>query len=221
MNVKVLTLREDILGANKEKALRNRDRFDKKGVLAINLMSSPGAGKTSLVLKTIRGLKQKTRIAVIEGDVASSIDADKIDEEGVPVIQINMPGGCHLDANMIEKGLNNLSLEHLDLILIENVGNLICPAEYALGEHKKVILLSTPEGDDKPHKYPLMFTEADAVMVNKIDLLPHLDFDISAFNRAVNELNPGVEIFQVSCKTEEGLETWLSWLQREIARCKA
>ena len=216
MEVKVLTIHEDILGANKEKARRNQDRLDKHGILTVNVMSSPGAGKTSLILQTINRLKPKTRVAVIEGDVASRVDADKVHQQGVPVIQINIPGGCHLDANMIESALNNLPLKKIDLLLIENVGNLICPAEFALGEHKKAMLLSLPEGDDKPYKYPLMFTEADAVLVNKIDLLPYLDFNIDAFHKAVTGLNPKARIFQVSCKTGEGLEQWFSWLLTEI-----
>jgi hydrogenase nickel incorporation protein HypB len=183
-------------------------------------MSSPGAGKTSLILQTINRLRPKTRVAVIEGDVASSIDAETVHKQGVPVVQINTAGGCHLDAGMTEKALDNLALDGVDLLIIENVGNLICPAEFALGEHKKVMLLSTPEGSDKPYKYPLMFTEADVVLVNKVDLLPYLDFDIDAFNKAVTGLNPDVKILGISCKTGEGLETWLSWLQNEIKQMK-
>jgi len=221
MEIKVLTILEDILGANDEKARRNQDRLDKHGILTINVMSSPGAGKTSLILQTISNLKQKTRIAVIEGDIASSLDADKVHKQGVEVVQINTAGGCHLDANMTESALNNLPLGDIDLLLIENVGNLVCPAEFALGEHKRVMLLSLPEGDDKPYKYPLMFTEADVVLINKIDLLPYLEFDIPAFHKAVNGLNPKVKIFQVSCKTGEGLEDWLSWLQDEIKKTKS
>ncbi len=220
MEVKVLTIKEDILGANKEKARRNQERLDKYAILGVNVMSSPGAGKTSLILQTIGKLREKTRIAVVEGDVASRLDADKVHQQGVPVIQINIPGGCHLDANMIENALNNLPLEEVGLLLIENVGNLICPAEFALGEHKRVMLLSMPEGDDKPYKYPLMFTETDVVLINKIDLLPYLDFSITAFNRAVTGLNPGVKIFPVSCKTGEGLEAWFSWLEGEIKQAK-
>ena len=220
MAVKILTIKEDILGANEEKARKNRGRLDKHATLTVNVMSSPGAGKTSLILQTINRLKPKTRIAVIEGDIASSLDADKVHQQGVPVVQINTAGGCHLDANMTEKALNNLPLEEVDLLLIENVGNLICPVEFALGEHKKVMLLSVPEGDDKPYKYPLMFTEADVVLVNKIDLLPHLDFNTTAFNQAVNGLNPAVKIFQVSCKTSEGLAAWFSWLEDEIKQMK-
>jgi len=220
MEVKVLTIVESILAANDERARKNQDRLNKHNILAINVMSSPGAGKTSLILQTIDRLKAKTRIAVIEGDVASKVDAVKVHQRGVPVIQINTPNGCHLDASMTENALNNLPLEEIDLLFIENVGNLICPAEFALGEHKKVMLLSLPEGDDKPYKYPLMFTEADVVLANKIDLLPYLDFNITAFNQAVTGLNPEVNIFQVSCKTGDGLEAWLSWLQVEINRMK-
>jgi len=144
-----------------------------------------------------------------------------VHKQGVEVVQINTAGGCHLDANMTESALNNLPLEDIDLLLIENVGNLICPAEFTLGEHKKVMLLSLPEGDDKPHKYPLMFSESDVVLVNKIDLLPYLEFNMSAFQKAVSGLNPEVKIFQVSCKTGEGLEGWLSWLQNEIKKMKS
>ena len=218
MEIKVL---QDILSANDGIARRNQDRLDKHGILTINVMSSPGAGKTSLILQIISNLKPKTRIAVIEGDIASSLDADKVHKQGVEVVQINTAGGCHLDANMTESALNNLPLGDIDLLLIENVGNLVCPAEFALGEHKRVMLLSLPEGDDKPYKYPLMFTEADVVLINKIDLLPYLEFDIPAFHKAVNGLNPKVKIFQVSCKTGEGLEDWLSWLQDEIKKMKS
>ncbi|MFH0768198.1 MAG: hydrogenase nickel incorporation protein HypB [Chloroflexota bacterium] len=218
MEIKVL---QDILSANDTIAKRNQERLDKHGILTINVMSSPGAGKTSLILQTINGLKPKIRVAVIEGDVASRIDADKVHQQGVPVVQINTGGGCHLDANMTENALNNLPLEEADLLLIENVGNLICPAEFALGEHKRVMLLSVPEGDDKPYKYPLMFTEADVVLVNKVDLLPYLDFNIDAFYKVVTGLNPKAKIFPVSCKTGEGLEAWLSWLKDQIKQMKS
>jgi len=216
MGVRVLTIHEDVLGTNKQKAVRNRERLNGHGILTVNIMSSPGAGKTSLILQTIDALKPKMRVAVIEGDVASSIDAEKVQQQGVPVIQINIPGGCHLDANMVGDALDNLPIDKLDLLLIENVGNLICPAQFALGERRKVMLLSVPEGDDKPEKYPLMFTEANVVLLNKIDLLPYLDFDVTAFSRVVTELNPNVKIFQVSCRTGEGLERWFSWLEKEM-----
>jgi len=219
MEIKVL---RDILSANDAIASRNQSRLDKHNILAINIMSSPGAGKTSLILRTIEKLKMQARIAVIEGDVASTIDADKVSQQGVTAIQINTAGGCHLDANMTENALGNLPLEDIDLLFIENVGNLICPAGFALGEHKRVILLSVPEGDDKPYKYPSMFIGADVVIINKIDLLPYLDFNVTVFTQAVSGLNPKVKIFQVSCKTGQGLEGWFSWLQdmiKEIQSC--
>ncbi len=221
MEVKVLTIQQDILGANEEKAKRNQELLDEHGILTVNIMSSPGAGKTSLILNTISKLRAEARIAVIEGDVASTVDADKVGKLGIPVVQINTPGGCHLDANMIENALNNLPLNDVDLLLIENVGNLICPVEFALGEHKKVMLLSLPEGDDKPYKYPLMFTEADVVLINKIDLLPYLDFNMTAFNSAVTGLNPAVKMYTISCKTGDGLEAWCSWVLAEIANRKS
>jgi len=220
MKPKIITISEDIRGANEDKAEKNRGRLNRHGILCLNVMSSPGAGKTSLIKQTINLLKGKTRIAVIEGDVASSIDADDISRQGISVVQINTAGGCHLDANMTGKALDNLPLEDIDLLIIENVGNLICPAEFALGEHKRATLLSLPEGDDKPHKYPLMFTETDAVLLNKIDLLPHMDFNINAFNKVVTGLNPDVSLFQVSCKTGEGLEGWISWLQEQLISIK-
>lgn len=216
MDVKVLKVQEDILGANVELAKKNRALLDKHGILVVNIMSSPGAGKTSLILQTINKLKAKVRIAVIEGDVASRIDADKIQQEGIPVVQINTAGGCHLDANMVEKALNSLPLDSIDLLLIENVGNLICPAGFALGEHKRVVLLSLPEGDDKPYKYPIMFTDADVVLLNKIDLLPLLEFNIASFSDAVRGLNSRAELFQVSAKTGQGLADFFSWLEAQL-----
>jgi len=212
MSVKILTIKEDILGANAENAKGNQELVDKHHILMINITSSPGAGKTSLIMQTIGRLKEKARMAVIEGDIASSIDADKVSGEGIPAIQINTAGACHLDANMIRKALDNLDLDHTDLIVIENVGNLICPAEFALGAHKQVLILSVPEGDDKPHKYPLMFTQADVILINKTDVLPHFDFNMSAFSKAVSGLNPAAAVYPISAKTGEGLEQWFSWL---------
>ncbi len=217
MSVKVLTIKEDILGVNQEIAQTNRGRLDRHHVFMVNVMSSPGAGKTSLILRTIDRLRARWRIAVIEGDVASTIDADKVSKLGVPAIQINTAGACHLDANMIKKALDNLALEELDLIIVENVGNLICTAEFALGAHKKVMILSVPEGDDKPHKYPLMFSESDVVLVNKVDVLPYFDFKMDAFSTAVKGLNPSALILPVSAKTGDGLETWISWLEGELS----
>jgi len=216
MTVKVITVGEDILGANEEKARANKSRLDGHRVLTINIMSSPGAGKTSLIMSTINSLKGKVGMAVIEGDVASSVDADKINEMGIPVVQINTAGGCHLDANMVESALNGLPLEDTDLLFIENVGNLICPNAFTLGEDKRVMISSLPEGDDKPYKYPAMFADSDVVLLNKIDLQPHLDFNVDSFKKTVTGLNPDVIIFPVSCKTGEGTEAWLNWLESAV-----
>jgi len=215
MEIKVL---KDILSANEQMAGRNRQLLDSQGVFAVNLMSSPGAGKTSLILETIRRLEGKTRIGVIEGDVSSSLDAEAVSKESVPVVQINTGGECHLDANMAYSALSNLPLQDIELLLIENVGNLICPAEFALGEHKKVLVSSIPEGDDKPFKYPLMFHKADVVLINKIDLLPYLKFDTQAFSQAIRGINKKVEIFQISCATGQGVQEWLSWLLNQMRR---
>lgn len=209
MEIKVL---KDILGANDQIASNNRQIYDSNSIFTVNLMSSPGAGKTSLILETIKQLKDKVRLGVIEGDVSSSIDAEKIGKEGVPTVQINTGGECHLEANMTNNALNNLPLKDIDILVIENVGNLICPAEFNLGEHKRVLVASVPEGEDKPFKYPLMFLEADAVLVNKIDLLPYLKFDMDAFIKAIKDINEKVAIFQISCTTGEGIEQWVSWL---------
>ena len=218
MKIKIV---KDINSANEAIAAQNREVLDSNNILTINLMSSPGAGKTSLILKTIEHLQGKLRLAVIEGDIASKIDADKIGSEGIPVVQINTGGDCSLHAHMIARALNNLPLSKSDVLIIENVGNLICPATLALGEHKKVVIASIPEGDDKPAKYPVMFTEADVALLNKIDLLPYLDFDVTAFNKAVTGLNPAVKIFPISCKTGDGMEEWCSWVLTEIAQQKS
>jgi hydrogenase nickel incorporation protein HypB len=215
MEIKVV---KDILGANERIAERNRQLLDINKVFAVNLMSSPGAGKTSLILQTIKRLKGKIRIGVIEGDVSSSLDAELVAKEGVPAVQINTGGGCHLDANMTSSALGNMPLKDIQLLLIENVGNLICPAEFALGEHRRVLISSLPEGDDKPFKYPLMFHQADAVLINKIDLLPYLRFDAQAFSRAIKKMNEKAEILQISCTTGQGIEEWVSWLLNQIEK---
>jgi hydrogenase nickel incorporation protein HypB len=203
---------ENILSANERLAAENQELLAKKGVLAVNIMSSPGAGKTSLILRTIEALGEELRIGVIEGDVASRVDADTIEARGVPVVQINTGGTCHLDANMVQGSLHQLPLDNLDLLFIENVGNLICPTEFGLGEALKVMIPSVPEGDDKPYKYPAMFAAVDAIVVNKVDLLPYLDFDLAAFRRLLKGLNPDVRIFEVSCKTGRGIHAWAAWL---------
>ena len=215
MEIKVL---KDILGANEQIAERNRQLLDSKGVFAVNLMSSPGAGKTSLILATIKRLKGKIKIGVIEGDVSSSLDAETVSTEGVPVVQINTGGTCHLDANMVSNALSNVPLQDIELLFIENVGNLICPASFALGAHKRVLISSVPEGDDKPFKYPLMFDIADVVVINKIDLLPYLKFDTEAFSQAIKGINEKVKIFQISCATGQGIQEWTSWLLTQMSR---
>jgi hydrogenase nickel incorporation protein HypB len=221
MTVKIITVGEDILGANEARARANKGRLDARSIFTVNIMSSPGAGKTSLIMGTIRALRDKLRIAVIEGDVASSVDAERINAMGIPVVQINTAGGCHLDAAMVEKALNALPLEAVDLLFIENVGNLICPNAFALGEDRRVMIASLPEGDDKPYKYPAMFADTDVVLLNKTDLQPYLDFDRDAFGKVVTGLNPDVIIFPVSCKTGEGLAVWFAWLESAVREKKS
>jgi hydrogenase nickel incorporation protein HypB len=208
---------ENILSANERLAAENQRLLDEKGILVINIMSSPGAGNTSLILRTIEALGEEVRIGVIEGDIASRVDADTIEALGVPVVQINTGGTCHLDANMIRGSLGQLPLDDIDLLFIENVGNLICPTDFALGEGLKVMIPSVPEGDDKPYKYPAMFAAVDAIVVNKMDLLPYLEFDLAAFRKLVTGLNRDVQIFEVSCKTGEGLEDWAGWLAKMLS----
>jgi len=216
MGVKIITVGENILGANDEKARENKDRLDSYRVLTINILAAPGAGKTSLIMSTITNLMGKMRIGVIEGDVASSVDAEKVNDMGIPVVQINTAGGCHLDAHMVERALDDLPLEDIDLLFIENVGNLICTNAFALGEDRRIMISSLPEGDDKPHKYPAMFADTDTVLLNKTDLQPYLDFNIDTFSKTVTGLNPDVTIFPVSCKTGEGMESWFSWLESAV-----
>jgi hydrogenase nickel incorporation protein HypB len=210
---------QNVLEANDTIANRNRQLLDKHRIFVINIMSAPGAGKTSLILQTLARLKGKLNIAVIEGDVASTVDAEKVQSKAKAVVQINtrnMPESCSLMAAMIESALKDMPLDDIGLILIENVGNLICPAEFTLGEHRRVVISSLPEGDDKPIKYPLIFVDADAVIINKMDLLPHVDFNIAEFRRSITGLNPKVEVFQLSCKTGEGVERWCSWILEQV-----
>ncbi len=206
----------NILDANDRIAAENRELFDRLGIYVINLMSSPGAGKTSLVENTIRHFQDKYRIAVIEGDIQDTYDADRIAALGAPVVQINTGGGCHIDANMVREALPVLDLTGVELLIAENVGNLVCPAEFKLGENAKTMILSVPEGADKPSKYPLMFQESSVLVINKIDLLPYVDFDMAKAKRDARALNPEIEIFEVSCKSSEGLQGWFGWLENEI-----
>jgi len=186
--------------------------LDAKGILSLNVMASPGAGKTRFIERTIGSLQGRLRASVIEGDIASTLDADRIARLNIPAVQINTGGACHLDANMIRSALPKLPLDTTDLLLIENVGNLVCPTDFALGEHLKVLIASTPEGDDKPYKYPGMFSAVDVLVLNKVDLLPLLDFDLDNFGRGVQALNPRAAFFPVSCKTGEGIQAWIEWV---------
>lgn len=208
----------NILEANEAIAQKNRKLFKEKDIFTINLMSSPGAGKTTLLENTVEALKDKLRMAVIEGDIQSSVDARRIARKGVRAIQINTDGGCHLDANMIQNVLAHLDLDNLDLLIIENVGNLVCPAEFDIGENVKTMILSVTEGDDKPLKYPVMFRESAVLLINKIDLLPYTNCKINNIKKAVLKLNPKIKIFEVSCRTGEGLENWYKWIRQQTKK---
>lgn len=203
----------NVLEANEGIAQKNRLLFKDLGIFVINLMSSPGAGKTTLLERTVEALKDKLHMAVIEGDIESSVDAKRIAKKGVQAVQINTSGACHLDANMIQNVLPQLRLDGLDLLIVENVGNLVCPAEFDIGEEVKTMILSVTEGDDKPLKYPLMFRESSVLLVNKIDLLPFTDCDLGSIKKTVRKLNRDIEIFEVSCRTGAGLEDWFKWLE--------
>ncbi|MEW6067480.1 MAG: hydrogenase nickel incorporation protein HypB [Nitrospirota bacterium] len=215
MKVKVVTR---ILEANDRIAAENRRLFNEAGVYVINLMSAPGAGKTTLIEQTIKGLFKKIKIGVIEGDIAGTDDARRIEAYGIPVIQINTGSACHLDANMINEVIQDLPLVDLDLLIIENVGNLVCPAEFKVGENMKVMMLSIAEGDDKPLKYPLMFQESSALILNKIDLLPYTNASIEKIKKDSLSLNPSLKIFEVSCKTGRGMDDWTEWLHSLVSK---
>lgn len=205
-----------VLEKNNQIAEENKKLFQEKKVLVANFISSPGAGKTTFILKTLEGLKDIYKMGVIEGDIATKIDAERIKEMNIPVTQINTGGICHLDALMVKRALSNFNLDEIDFLIIENVGNLVCPADFPAGESLKVVILSVPEGDDKPQKYPLTFHQADAVIINKIDLLSFSDFSLDTAIQAIRALNRDVKIFEVSCKTGEGVEKWLDWLKEKI-----
>ncbi|MEW6114272.1 MAG: hydrogenase nickel incorporation protein HypB [Thermodesulfobacteriota bacterium] len=216
MAVKMIDVKGDILSANDMLAEGLRSKFEQAKVFVMNLMSSPGAGKTSIILRIIQSLADRVRIGVIEGDIASDVDARKIEAAKIDVVQINTAGACHLDANMILGATNALGLDGKGLLIIENVGNLVCPAEFQLGEHVKVMILSVAEGHDKPLKYPLMFTESNALLVNKVDLLPYTDFDMDELRKTVLAMNPKIQIFPVSAKTGEGMDRFVGWLEQNI-----
>jgi hydrogenase nickel incorporation protein HypB len=208
-----ITVVENILNANDRLAEENHARIKSAGIFSINIMASPGAGKTSLIEQTLPRLKDRLRVATVDGDIATSIDADRAAAAGAQAaIQINTGGNCHLDAVMLHGALNQLDLTQFDLLIVENVGNLVCPASFKLGTHKSVLIASIPEGDDKPYKYPGMYRDVDALVINKIDLLPYVPFKMDYFERGVQVLNPGVTTFPLSCRTGEGLDTWVNWL---------
>jgi hydrogenase nickel incorporation protein HypB len=219
--VRTVPVVRNILEANQRLADENRKVFRDAGLFVINLMSGPGAGKTSLLERTIDGLRGQVRIGVIEGDIQSTYDADRISQKGVQVVQLNTGGACHLDGNMIKSALEPLDLRSLDLLVVENVGNLVCPAEFNLGEDIKVMILSVAEGDDKPLKYPLMFQTSRVLLINKIDLLPHVDCDVKKMRERALQLNGELTIFEVSCRTGEGLAAWFQWLGEQVAKRKA
>lgn len=206
----------NILEANERISVQNREMFKKNGVFVLNLMSSPGAGKTSLLEQTIDRLKDKVRIGVIEGDIQSARDAERIASKGIQAVQINTGGACHLDGNMIRDAVEQFDLAALDLLVVENVGNLVCPAEFNVGEDAKAMILSVTEGDDKPMKYPLMFQESKVLLINKIDLLPYIDCDVSKIKSEAKLLNPEQTIIEISCTTGQGLDDWCAWLEEQI-----
>ncbi len=208
--VEVLT---KILDANDRQAQSNREHFDRYGILAVNLMSSPGAGKTTLLEKTIELLGEELRIGVIEGDLETNRDAERIREKGAPAYQITTGQACHLDAFMVHEGIHHLPLEDLDVVFIENVGNLVCPASYDVGAHLNVVLLSTTEGDDKPEKYPVMFRSAELMLITKIDLLPYMDFDIDRAIKSARSINPKLDVIKLSSKTGEGFDMWIEFIK--------
>ncbi len=215
MQVRLVT---PILKANDELARRNRALFDEAGVTVVNLISSPGSGKTTLLERTIEALGGKLSLGVVEGDIQTTRDAERIGRKGVPVVQINTRGACHLDASMVSAALEGFPLERLDLLFIENVGNLVCPAEFDLGEHARVAVLSVAEGNDKVAKYPLVFRRAAALVLSKLDLLPHTDFRLQALEADLAEINPGLPVYALSARTGEGMDRWCQWLTRLAAR---
>ena len=208
----IITIERKVLEKNDEIASQNREVFRRQGILALNFVSSPGAGKTSLLERTLERLIGHAKIGVIEGDVQTDFDARRVSRYGVPVVQIVTNGGCHLEARLVQDAMASLALDAIDILIIENVGNLVCPANYDLGEAMKIVIASTTEGEDKPLKYPGMFRNASVLLINKVDLLPHLDFDMDALRRNALQTNPGLRVFETSCRTGEGIPEWCEWL---------
>jgi hydrogenase nickel incorporation protein HypB len=214
---KTVQIGENLLAKNDRLAAANRARFTNLGLLTLNLVSSPGSGKTTLLETTLRDLRQELRFAVLEGDQQTANDADRIAATGVPAYQINTGAGCHLDAHMVGHGVDHFDLNNLDVLMIENVGNLVCPAAFDLGEDYKVAVLSITEGEDKPQKYPQMFRAAELVIVNKLDLLPYLDFDLDRCRDYIRQVNPKATVLELSCKSGEGMESWYNWLRMQVS----
>ena len=212
-----IELMRRVLASNDALAAAQRHKLDEHGVLGVNIMSGPGAGKTSLVERTAEALSGKYRIQVIEGDIQGDLDARRVAAKGVRCIQINTQGACHLDGLMLGPAMGEIDFADLDLLLIENVGNLVCPAEFMLPVHYNVTVISTPEGSDKPVKYPLMFSKSDVIVINKIGLLPHVDFDVAALKKAVRKLRPGITFIEMSAKTGKGVDKWVAWLEKRLS----
>lgn len=216
-----IDLKQPILDKNDRLAAENRARFKEKGVFVLDLLASPGSGKTSTILATIEALRDEYNIAVIEGDIASNVDAARISAQGIAAVQINTGGACHLESDMIRRAVDALDLDSLDLIIVENVGNLVCPTDFDLGEGAKVMILSVPEGDDKPLKYPGVFQASEAVILNKVDTMEVFDFNEQAFRDAVTQLNPTAPIFPVSATKGAGIDAWADWLRAKIGAFRA
>ncbi len=216
--IRLINIKESILADNQGLAELIRTDLHSRGIFMLNLMASPGAGKTSLIIETLRRMKDEYSFSVIEGDIESQVDSEKVAKEGVSAVQLRTGGACHLDASMVKAGLDNVELDAVDAVIIENIGNLVCPADFDLGENRKAMILSVPEGDDKVLKYPLMFSVCHALVINKIDYLEISNFNLEALEARVRSLNPDICIFKTSCTTGEGLDEWCSWLRKEIER---
>ncbi len=212
-----IEIKENVLADNDREAAELREKLKKQGTFLLNLMSSPGAGKTTVVVDTVKALKDEMKIAVMEADIDSDIDARRVTDAGAKAVQLHTGGMCHLDADMTRQGLEGIDTESADLVILENVGNLVCPAEFDTGSSRNVMILSVPEGDDKPLKYPLMFKVSDVMLINKIDTLPMFDFDMEQVTERAKRVNPDIEIFRVSAKTGEGMEQWYTWLCKAVS----
>ncbi|ABS34535.1 hydrogenase nickel incorporation protein HypB [Clostridium botulinum] len=213
---KVLEIKQSVFENNDRQAELLREELKKKGIFLLNLMSSPGSGKTTTLLRTVKALKNEMNIGVLEADIDSEVDANKVSQSGVKVIQLHTGGMCHLDADMTKQSLNGLGTENIDLAVLENIGNLVCPAEFDTGASRNAMILSIPEGDDKPLKYPLMFSIVDVLLINKIDAKDYFEFDLEAVKERVRKLNPNIKVIPISAKTGEGIEEWIDWIRKEV-----